>query len=136
MEPVIVHHFLVCRRATSDFSQPDNPYSLHNVVFQLSPEAGEAYPLDGIDLWVFVRFEGEDEHEFWVDVVRVASDDEYEVEEITTYGPLIVPFGHAPRTVIRAWYLRGVPFPIAGVYEFRLRQGSEIIAVETIRLEE
>ena len=136
MEPIIVWHFLICRRASYDLADPVAPYSLHNVVFQLRPEPGETYPLPGMDLWAFVRLEGEDEHEFWVDVVRLTDDDEYEEDSVTTYGPLIVPFGDNRRPLSRAWYLRRVPFPIPGRYQFRLRQGDEMLAVETVYLED
>ncbi|WP_439626475.1 hypothetical protein [Gemmata sp.] len=136
MEPVVVYHFVLCRRASYDLGDPVAPYSLHNVVFQLGPEAGETYPLAGIDLWVSARLEGEDGHEFWIDVVRITGDDEFSEELITAYGPLIAPFGSDRRTMSRAWHLRRVPFDVPGLYEFRLMQGDEILAVASIRLED
>lgn len=133
MEPVVVYHFVLCRRASYDLGDPVAPYSLHNMVFELGPADT---PLD-TDLWVFVRLEGEGEQEFWIEVFRQTEDDEDEAEELlAAYGPYVVPFGGQRQTLSRAWHLLCVPVHLAGIYEFHFLHGSEPIAVETIRVEE
>jgi hypothetical protein len=104
-------------------------------LFHLGPETGETYPLDGIDLWVFVRFEGDGEHEFWVEVMRLLDDGE-EPELVTAYGLYRVPFGPERIHLSRAWKLRSVSFPVPGWYEFRLTGADEILAAEQIYLGE
>jgi hypothetical protein len=88
-----------------------------------------------VELWLFVRVEGEQKVEFWVEVIPVA-DDGQENELVAAYGPLVVRFGTERNTVSRAWCLRGVPFPTPGWYEIRLTYAGELLATEWIYLEE
>jgi len=87
------------------------------------------------EMWLFVRIEGEQWTEFWVEVVPVA-DHGLENESVAAYGPLVVRFGAERNTVSRAWCLRGVPFPTPGWYELRLTYAGELLATEWICLEE
>jgi hypothetical protein len=136
MEPVVVYHFMLCRRASYDLGDPVAPYSLHNVVFELRPAVGSGVASPGTDLWVFVRLEGEGEQEFWIEVFCQTEDDEDEWEELlAAYGPYVVPFGSDRRTLSRAWHLLCVPLHLTGIYQFRFLHGGELLAVETIRVE-
>ena len=121
MEPVVVYHFMLCRRASYDLGDP------------VAPCSGVASP--GTDLWVFVRLEGEGEQEFWIEVFRQTEDDEDEDELLAAYGPYVVPFGDDRRTLSRAWHLLCVPLHLTGIYQFRFLHGGEMLAVETIRVE-
>jgi hypothetical protein len=135
MESPIVHHLLLCRRASYDLNEPVTPYSLHHLAFRLRPPVGSVYPFVAVELWLFVRVEGEQKVEFWVEVIPVA-DDGQENELVAAYGPLLVRFGTERNTVSRAWCLRGVPFPTPGWYEIRLTYAGELLATEWIYLEE
>jgi hypothetical protein len=135
MDPVVVHHLLVCLRARYDLGQPLAPYSLDNLTFRLRPSAGSEYPAVAAELWLFARVEGESECELWAEVVRSA-DDAVEEELVAAYGPFLVPFGAGRNTISRAWCLRGVPFPRSGWYEFRLALAGELVATEWVYLEE
>jgi len=135
MESPIVHHLLLCRRASYDLSEPVTPYSLHHIAFRLRPPMGSAYPFVAEEMWLFVRIEGEQWTEFWVEVVPVA-DHWLENELVAAYGPLVVQFGAERNTESRAWCLRGIPFPAPGWYEFRLTNAGELLATEWIYLEE
>jgi hypothetical protein len=135
MEPVDVHHLLICRRASYDLRDPDTPYSLHHLVFLLRPPADSGYPFVASELWLFTRVEGEEEAEVWVELIRVAGD-ELDHELVTAYGPFIIRFGPDRVALSRAWCLRGVPFPASGWYEFRLTQAGELLAAESVYLED
>src|SRR5205809_332702 len=119
MEPPIVHHLLVCLWASYDLTEPVTPYSLHHLAFVLRAPAGSGYPLVARELWLFVRVEGEETGEFWVEVIPVTDEGQEDVAT-ATYGPFVVPFGAERNAVSRAWCVRGVPFPTPGWYEFRL----------------
>lgn len=135
MELPIVHHLLICRQASYDLNEPLTPYSLHHLAFRLRPPVGSDYPFVAAELWLFVRVEGEQTVEFWVEVVPV-SDDGDEDELVAAYGPFIVSFGTEQNTVSRGWCLRGVPFPTSGWYQFRLTCAGELLATEWVYLEE
>ena len=45
MESPIVHHLLLCRRASYDLSEPVTPYSLHHIAFRLRPPMGSGIPV-------------------------------------------------------------------------------------------
>ncbi len=135
MDSPIVHHLLVCRRASYDLSEPVTPYSLHQLVFRFRPPAGSDYPFVASELWLFARVESEQKVEFWVEVIQVA-DDGQDHELVATYGPLVVLFDVERSTVSRAWCLLGVPFPEPGWYEFRFICAGELLATEWLYLEE
>jgi hypothetical protein len=135
MDPPVVHHMLICRRSSYDLSERTTPYWLHQLVFRFRPPADAGYPFVASELWLFLRVEGEDTTEFWVEVVP-AKDDWDVAELVAAYGPFVVPFGPDRNTMSRAWRLRGVPFSKPGWYEFRLTCAGELMATEWVYLEE
>jgi hypothetical protein len=135
MDPPVVHHMMLCLRASFDLHDPVTPYSLRNLAFRLRPPVGLGYPYTAEELWLFVRVEGEQATEFWVEVVQHMEDGREE-ELVAVYGPFLIPFGSERNSVSRAWCLRGVPFPEPGWYEFRLISAGELLATEWVHLEE
>jgi hypothetical protein len=135
MDSPVVHHLLLCRRASYDLNERVTPYSLHQVVFRFRPPDGSGYPFVASELWLFARVEGEEKIEFWVEVTPF-TDDGQENELVATYGPLVVLFGTERNTLSRAWCLRGVPFPSPGWYQFRLSCTGELLTTEWVYLEE
>lgn len=135
MSEPVVRHFLVCRRVEYDLDDRLAPYSLRNVVFEFGPPEGSSYPFAASELWLFAQIDATGRHEFWVDVLR-SDDAEDEHEPLATYGPFVVWFGDNVTGVTRGWYLRRVPFPEPGWYEFRLSCEGETLASESIYLED
>ena len=134
MDSPVVHHLLVSRRVSYDWSDRVTPYSLHHLVFLFRPPAGSGYPFVASELWLFALVEGDNECELWVELVRLAGgqpDDEL----VAAYGPFVVRLGPEQGPLSRAWRLLGVPFPTPGWYEFRLLHTGELLATETIYLE-
>ena len=134
MDSPVVHHLLICIRASYDLSDPVTPYSLHHLAFQLRPPVGSEYPFVAAALWMFVQVEGEQTAEFWIEVIH-SPDENTEDNLVAAYGPLGVHFGSEVIPVSRAWRLRGVPFPAPGWYEFRLTYGGDLQASEWVYLE-
>lgn len=135
MDSPIVHHLMLCRRASYELTDSITPYSLHHVVFRLRPPIDSGYPIVVSELWLFARLEGENEVEVWVEVAPLedGGDDE---NAVATYGPIVIHFGSDRRSMSRAWKLRGIPFPASGWYEFRVVNAGQILANEWIHLEE
>ena len=58
MESPIVRHFLVCLGMHYDWSEPDAPYSLQNVVFGYHLPSGTSFPFVMNELWLFALLDG------------------------------------------------------------------------------
>ena len=134
MEPILVHHFLVCREANYDWSQPAAPYCLKNLVFGSRLPDGATLPVTVPDLWLFVNLEGVGSRELWVELLWQSEDDEWELQ--AAYGPFAVWFGDELTSRQRGWHIRRVPFQFSGWFEFRLMESETVLTQEFIFLEE
>jgi hypothetical protein len=106
------------------------------VISVLGPEPASGYPLSQPILWLFAQFQGNvGNYEVWADLVRV--DDETDEEtEVATFGPWVLIVHPDAYAESRGWRLRKVPFPEPGVYEIRIRCGTDLLAIERILLTE
>lgn len=133
MDP-IAHQFLLCLHAEYDSTEPVTPYSLFNLAFELRPPEDVEFPFVA-ELWMFARFTGTGVHKLSVEVYAIPPDeDEAEAELVLGRKPYTCRFGNEPTGLSRAWRLRGVPFPRPGLYEFRLLNDDEVLAVASIYL--
>lgn len=122
-------------------NDPEAPYTLRGVIHSLCPRTGYPTYLDQ-PLHLYVEYYGEaGEQDVWFDLVRLVFDDDGdltdEVEE-TVFGPFSLNL--LPNRFVqgRCYVLRRVPFPSAGLYEFRMRVGgvAEPLITQRVQLED
>jgi hypothetical protein len=131
----------LCREVIWNANDPEAPYTLRGVIQSLRPRTGyPTYLAQPVHL--YAEFFGEaGERDVWFDLVRLVFDADGdladEVEE-TVFGPFSLNL--TPNLFVQGrWYvLRRVPFPAAGLYEFRLRIAgvSAPLIAERVQLEE
>ena len=134
--PPVVRHLVLCKHVEYDFDDPSAPYSLRNIITALYPANGRSYPLAQESLWVYAQASGDPgDYEIWLDLIPLDEEGDDAADGIT-FGPWVLRVHDGVFVESRAWVLRNVPFPIAGLYEFRLRHGPEVLASEQLLLVE
>lgn len=118
---LFARHLLVCRTMKYDLNEPDSPYTLSGIVTTFRPSDDGGYPVLVEDLYVYAQFWGDPGvHDLWIDLTRVDVETGDETE-VTTFGPFVLRVTAGRFVETRAWRLRYVPFPRAGLYEFQVR---------------
>lgn len=123
---VRVQHFLACRGVEVEGPvEPDNPYTLHGVMYRFGVSPDTEFPTDLADLWAFCRFVNLSDRtgrvEFSVEVVWL--DGRYGEESACYYPGLTAYFRTGMPVASYAWRLRKVTIPGPGRYELRLSSG-------------
>lgn len=118
----VVRRVIVCRKVEVTNPGPNQEYAIRGIIDLLRPPAGRTFPYRERGLWVFAQFvDGAGTHPVVLDVVRVGIDSE------TLIKSYRLPPVHMTRgrffVLNRAYRLPDVPFPEAGIYEFRVRCG-------------
>jgi hypothetical protein len=113
-------------------------YSLHGLITRLRPDDDIGYPLCVETVWLLAQLYGElGRYQVSVDLVRVGDDDAADDDPVKVYGlgPARVREGQFVEGV--RFRLTHVPFPTAGLYEFRLTLEGfpEPLATERVLLE-
>src|SRR5579872_834767 len=128
--PPVIRHLLLCQDVAYDFGNPSAPYSLKNIISHLGPEPGESYPLLYDPMWIFIQGTGDTgEYTIWIELVPIDEDGNAIDEEIM-FGPWLWILHEGRYVECGAWRLRNIPFSAPGLYEVRLRCGSEVLARE------
>lgn len=132
VQPPVVRYFIACTGVRCDTAIQPNRYTIENPFYALRPPPGVGYPFRAEELWLFCQFsDATGRHPFQVDL---SWDVETYVQQLHAFN---VDFG-TDRLAVQnfAVRLRNVPFLRPGVYEFRLRRGSDVLAHCAARLEE
>ena len=129
--PPIVRQFIPCAAVRCDITVTPNRYTLEDPFFAVQPP-DRGYPFRVQELGLFAQFtDATGAHEM---IIELCWDADTEVRALHRFR---VELG-ADRLGVRNYAIRlkNVPFTKPGVYEFRLREGSKVLAQAAVRLEE
>ncbi len=124
-EPDInARHLLLCREVVFDSNQPESPYTLRGMLTAI--RMIKSFPSTTDEpVYLYVEYFGSaGYYEAWFDVEHLLynGDGENDGEEpVGSYGPFDLKLFPEMFVHSRFYVLRRVPYPIAGIYEFRLR---------------
>ena len=130
--PPVVRQFIPCLGARCDTSVSPNRYTLDGPFYALSPPPGLGYPFRAAEIWLFCQLsDATGPHVFAVDL---SYDLDAVVRELRTFRVDLGPDRLAVRHY--AVQVRDVPFRRPGLYEFRVRWGTEVLGRAAVRLED
>ncbi len=126
--PPVVRCLLVCDHIRYDSNAPNAAYTLENVLAELIPAEGSAFPLELPEAWLFFQAQGDaGTYDLMLDLVRL--DDEGEdADEATTWGPMTLLISEGAWIESRGWALAHLPPDAPGEYELRLWCGRDLLA--------
>lgn len=135
---ISARNLMLCRQVTFDVKNPDTPYSLLRILTHIGLPA-RTPKLTARPICLYVEFFGPPgEYEVWIDMVALGYDVYGEPIEVTSYGPFLLDIRTGRFVHSRAYYLRHVPFPSGGIYEFQLRVAGvfDALITQTLFVEE
>lgn len=128
--PPVVRHFLPCLGVKCDTLEQPTRYTLDGPFFAIRPQL--EYPYLHDEIWLFCQFsDATGAMDFTVDL---SYDVDSRVREVRTFR---VDFG-PDRLAVRNYTLclPALPFRRPGMYEFRLRLGTNELARAAFRMED
>jgi hypothetical protein len=130
----LVRRVIVCRKVEAAMAPLGLPYTVRGVETTIRPPEGEAFPYRERELWLFVQYaDGDGSHPVRFELVR----QQLESEELVAAFDL--PPIHLTKgrffVLNRGYRLTDVPFREPGIYEFRIRCGSNL-GIDEVRLED
>lgn len=119
----LVRRVIVCRKVEASPGPLGLPYTLRGVETSIRPPESRGFPYRETELWLFVQYaDGDGTHPVRFELVR----QHLESEEVVM--ALDLPPIHMTRgrffVLNRGYKLTAVPFPEPGIYEFRIRSGT------------
>ncbi len=126
-------NLMLCRQVTYDTNDIAAPYSLHHVLTRIRRVMNTS-ALITQPIYLYAEFFGAPgDYEIWIDLVEIGYDAGSGEAEVTSFGPFDLTV--LPDTFVcsRFYCLKHVPFPNAGVFEFRLNAAGVFEPLTTHR---
>ena len=130
--PPVVRLFIPCLAIRCDTTVSPNRYTLDGPFYALRPPPGLGYGFRADEIWLFCQLS--DATGPQVFAIDLSYDLDVEVRELRTFR---VDMG-TDKLAVRHYAIpvRGIPFRRPGMYEFRLRSGTSVLARAAVRLED